>query len=73
MPDNPTHDYLNTLEAASLLRLSKSTLDKWRCTGGGPRFSKLGKRVLYALDDLTEFFALNRRPHTSYATGACND
>lgn len=61
--------YLTTAEAADFLRLSKSTLDKWRCEGGGPHFSKLGKRVIYALDDLMDFFAVNRRPHTSAVKG----
>jgi excisionase family DNA binding protein len=44
--------YLTTREAAGLLRLSHRTLEKHRVIGGGPRFHKFGRRVLYALEDL---------------------
>jgi hypothetical protein len=44
--------YLTELEAAKLLRLSPRTLEKQRGLGGGPRFRKFGRRVLYALSDL---------------------
>ena len=44
--------YLTTTEAATLLRLSPRTLEKARVIGGGPRFRKFGRRVLYAASDL---------------------
>jgi hypothetical protein len=34
------------------LRLSPRTLEKHRVLGGGPRFRKFGRRVLYAVSDL---------------------
>ncbi|MCH8198676.1 MAG: NYN domain-containing protein, partial [Chloroflexi bacterium] len=37
----------------------KSTLEKLRCTGGGPRFIRRGKAVYYAIDDLD-------RPHLKW-------
>lgn len=39
-------------EAAELLGLSKSTLDKLRHYGTGPRFFRLGRAVIYDTDDL---------------------
>ncbi|MCY1280999.1 hypothetical protein D9M70_297970 [compost metagenome] len=48
---NPTR-YLTNSEAAEFLRLSPRTLEKQRVIGGGPRFRKFGRRVLYALADL---------------------
>lgn len=39
-------------EAANYLGLSKSTLDKLRCFGGGPRCFKLGRAVVYSTTDL---------------------
>ncbi len=48
--DHPT--YLNNVEAAVFLRLSPRTLEKQRVIGGGPRFRKFGRRVMYALADL---------------------
>jgi len=39
-------------EAADYLGLSKSTLDKFRHFGTGPRFFKLGRSVIYDVADL---------------------
>ena len=38
---------LTTPEAAAYMGLAVSTLNKWRCHGGGPRYSKLGRAVRY--------------------------
>lgn len=44
--------YLTNDEAADYLRLSPRTLEKQRVIGGGPRFRKFGRRVMYARADL---------------------
>ena len=44
--------YLRTPEAARFLSLSHRTLGKHRCYGTGPRYSKVGGRVVYRVDDL---------------------
>lgn len=44
--------FLNNGEAAQFLNLSPRTLEKHRVIGGGPRFRKFGRRVVYALADL---------------------
>ena len=44
--------YLTNEEAAMFLKLSPRTLDKFRVLGGGPKFRKFGRRVIYALNDL---------------------
>lgn len=44
--------YLTNDEAAAFLRLSPRTLEKQRVIGGGPRFRKFGRRVMYAITDL---------------------
>ena len=44
--------YLTNDEAAEFLRLSPRTLEKQRVIGGGPRFRKFGRRVMYAITDL---------------------
>jgi hypothetical protein len=46
-----TH-YLTNDEAATFLKLSPRTLEKQRVIGGGPRFRKFGRRVVYAIADL---------------------
>jgi len=46
-------EILTTDQAAALLALGRSTLEKWRCTGAGPKFLKLGaRRVGYDKADL---------------------
>ena len=47
-----TPRYLTNNEAAAFLRLSPRTLEKQRVIGGGPRFRKFGRRVMYSIADL---------------------
>ena len=49
--------YLTNDEAADYLRLSPRTLEKQRVIGGGPRFRKFGRRVMYAVADLDAWAA----------------
>ncbi|MBI5165981.1 MAG: helix-turn-helix domain-containing protein [Magnetospirillum sp.] len=56
---------LRTLEAASYLGLSKSTLEKYRLTGEGPKFAKLGKTCTYSLADLDDWVEARTRTSTS--------
>ena len=45
--------YLNVASAALYLSLSKSHLDRLRCVGGGPKYSRIGRHAIrYAVDDL---------------------
>ncbi|HCI1651750.1 TPA: helix-turn-helix domain-containing protein [Pseudomonas aeruginosa] len=44
--------YLTNDEAAEYLRLSPRTMEKQRVIGGGPKFRKFGRRVMYAVADL---------------------
>jgi predicted DNA-binding transcriptional regulator AlpA len=44
--------YLRTPEAARFVGLSIRTLEKHRIYGTGPRYSKLGGRVVYRIEDL---------------------
>jgi len=44
--------FLRTFEAARFLALSGRTLEKHRTYGTGPKYRKIGGRVVYALDDL---------------------
>ncbi|ATE66371.1 helix-turn-helix transcriptional regulator [Rhizorhabdus dicambivorans] len=55
-------------EAARYLRLSPRTLEKYRVSGEGPRFRKLGRRVVYSVVDLESWAAA--RACSSTATPA---
>jgi hypothetical protein len=61
-PDKP---FLNTLEAAAWLRLTKNTLEKMRVQGNGPAYRKHGRYVRYHIEDLVEYSQANRRRSTS--------
>ena len=58
------HRYLRTPEAARFLGLSGRTLEKHRTYGTGPRYSKLGGRVVYRLEDIEAFELLQIRQAT---------
>ena len=65
MAPNPN---LRAPEAAKYLRMSTSTLAKFRCYGGGPAYSKAGSRlVLYSLDDLVAWLK-----HRQCASTSCH-
>lgn len=52
-------------EAAEYMRLSHSTLNKWRVQGRGPRFQKIGRNVVYRKSDLDEWMDKQTRQSTS--------
>ena len=58
-------NYLSTREAADWLGLSPRTLDRYRVTGDGPAFHRLGSRVRYLLADLEAWAQAGRRTSTS--------
>lgn len=51
--------HLNQTELSARWNISPRTLERWRWLGEGPRFLKLGGRVLYRLEDVEEFEAAN--------------
>ena len=61
--------YLRTPEAARFLGLSGRTLEKHRTYGTGPRYSKLGGRVVYRIDDLQTWVSRGAKGSTSDDTG----
>lgn len=50
---------LTELEAARIMRLKPNTLAVWRCKGKGPSYSKVGRRILYDLDELQTYIDTN--------------
>jgi predicted DNA-binding transcriptional regulator AlpA len=56
-----------TLDAARYVGLSKSTLEKYRVTGGGPVYASLGRIVVYESSDLDQWFNQRKRASTSEA------
>jgi predicted DNA-binding transcriptional regulator AlpA len=64
--DRPSNGLLRVREAAARLGLSKSTLDKMRCEGRGPRYVKItSKLVGYDPADLDAYAEGRKRQSTS--------
>jgi hypothetical protein len=57
----------NTREAADYLGISASQLNKLRVFGGGPKYLKLQRRVVYDTRDLDAYLDLHRRTSTTDA------
>ncbi len=56
---------LSVTEAAAYVPCGASTLNKLRVTGGGPRFIKIGSRVLYDQTDLDKWIEDHKIDSTS--------
>ena len=50
-----TTTHLSQTDLANRWRMSPRTLERWRFTGEGPQFVKLGGRVVYRLEDIEAF------------------
>ena len=57
--------YLRPSEAATYLRLAKSTLAKWRLSGDGPPYCKVGRAVVYRRSDLDAWLGARQLQNTS--------
>ena len=62
-PSQPpgAHRHLLTIQLSGRWNISPRTLEQWRWKGIGPRYLKIGGRVLYCLDDIEEYEAACRR------------
>ncbi len=49
--------WMNTPEVATYAKHAESTLEKLRTYGGGPRFIKRGRKVLYRQSDVDAWLA----------------
>jgi excisionase family DNA binding protein len=54
------------VEAANLLRVSLTSLRRWRREGRGPVYRKIGRSVRYRGEDLADFIAGSRCTETGW-------
>lgn len=57
--------YMTPQELARRLRLSTGTLANWRARGEGPKFMKIGKKVLYPVDEVSAYEQQALRQNTA--------
>ena len=60
-----TLTHLHQVELARRWKLSPRTLERWRWLGQGPRYVKIGGRVVYRLEDVEAFEVDSLRTSTS--------
>ncbi len=57
--------HLNQKELADRWKISARTLERWRWTGEGPQYIKIGGRVVYRQEDVEAFEANQTRKSTA--------
>ena len=63
-----TIKHLHQSELANRWALSMRTLERWRWLGFGPKYLKIGGRVVYRLEDIESYEAEQVRSSTSEIT-----
>ncbi|MEI8396368.1 MAG: helix-turn-helix domain-containing protein [Rhodospirillaceae bacterium] len=58
--------HLKQAQLAERWNISPRTLERWRWLGQGPRFLKIGGRVVYRLEDIVAFETERSRASTSF-------
>jgi predicted DNA-binding transcriptional regulator AlpA len=61
----PNRKYLTVGDAARFVGLAEQTLNSWRVSGHGPAYHKLGRRVVYDVEELERWIQNRRLRHTS--------
>ena len=60
--------HLHQVELARRWKLSPRTLERWRWQGQGPRYLKIGGRVVYRVEDVEAYESDQVRSSTSAAS-----
>ena len=60
--------HLNQVELSRRWSISPRTLERWRWLGQGPRYLKIGGRVVYRLEDVEAYEAERMRESTAADT-----
>jgi hypothetical protein len=61
----PMSKYLTVGDAARFVGLAEQTLNGWRVSGYGPAYHKLGRRVVYDVEELERWIQRQRLRHTA--------
>jgi predicted DNA-binding transcriptional regulator AlpA len=62
---NATTRLIDTTQAAESLGLSARTLESYRRSGYGPRYVKIGRRSMYAPEDIAVWVESRKRNRTT--------
>jgi hypothetical protein len=70
-PDRPIR-HLNQVDLARRWNLSPRTLERWRWLRQGPRYLKIGGRIVYRLDDIEAYEAAQVHAPIASPAGAAS-
>lgn len=70
-PDRPLR-HLNQVDLARRWNLSPRTLERWRWLRQGPRYLKIGGRIVYRLDDIEVYEAAQVHAPNANPAGAAS-
>lgn len=56
---------ITAIQAAELLSIHPNTLAKWRLSGAGPTFTKMGRSVRYRMSDIEKWIDARQANSTS--------
>ena len=63
--------YMDAWQAAAYLGISESLLNRMRVNGKGPRYAKLGERVVYDIEDLDTWVEARKRRSIDVRHAGC--
>ena len=55
-------------EAPAAIKSTKRTMARWRAEGVGPKFIKVGRKVVYRMSDLDDWLTQQTRTSTAQRT-----
>jgi hypothetical protein len=61
--------HLNQIELSRRWSISPRTLERWRWLKAGPRYLKIGGRVVYRLEDVEAFEAKQTKESSGFGSG----
>lgn len=67
MPEPENDIVIDAAAAAAFTGLAVATLAKLRCVGGGPKYLKLGRKIVYRRSDLSDWLNARRVANTTEA------
>lgn len=57
--------YITTKELSKRWKINPNTIEHWRAVGFGPKFIRIGRKILYSLNSISEFEQMNTAENTA--------
>ena len=57
--------YITTKELSKRWKINPNTIEHWRSVGFGPKFIRIGRKILYSLNSISEFAQMNTAENTA--------